>query len=60
MRGSTDDKGQDLENQLRQLQDWSASAGHQIVREYVDSASGGKGADKRPELAAMLADAHKR
>jgi DNA invertase Pin-like site-specific DNA recombinase len=59
-RVSTDDKGQDPENQLRQLRAWCASAGHQVVREYVDHASGGKGADKRPEFAAMLADAHKR
>jgi DNA invertase Pin-like site-specific DNA recombinase len=56
-RVSTDDKGQDPENQLR---NWCASAGHQIVREYVDYASGGKGAEKRSEFAAMLADAHKR
>ena len=59
-RVSTDDKGQDPENQLRQLRAWCASAGHQVVREYVDHASGGKGADKRPEFAAMLAGAHKR
>jgi DNA invertase Pin-like site-specific DNA recombinase len=59
-RVSTDDKGQDPENQLRQLRAWCASAGHEIVGEYVDHASGGKGADKRPELSALLADAHKR
>src|SRR5262245_28618375 len=59
-RVSTDDKGQDPENQLRQLRAWCASAGHEITREYVDHASGGKGAEKRPEFAAMLADAHKR
>jgi DNA invertase Pin-like site-specific DNA recombinase len=59
-RVSTDDKGQDPENQLRQLRASCASAGHAIVREYVDCASGGKGTDKRPEFAAMLADAHKR
>jgi DNA invertase Pin-like site-specific DNA recombinase len=59
-RVSTEDKGQDPENQLRQLRAWCASAGHQVAREYVDHASGGKGAEKRPEFAAMLADAHKR
>jgi DNA invertase Pin-like site-specific DNA recombinase len=53
------DKRQDPENQLRQLRAWCASACHDIVREYVDHASGGKGAEKRPEFAAMLADAHK-
>ena len=56
-RVSTDDKGQDPENQLRQLRAWCASAGHEIVCEYVDHCSGGKGAEKRPEFAAMLADA---
>jgi DNA invertase Pin-like site-specific DNA recombinase len=59
-RVSTDDKGQDPENQLRQLRAWCARAGHEIVREYVDHCSGGKGAEKRPEFAAMLADAHQR
>jgi DNA invertase Pin-like site-specific DNA recombinase len=59
-RVSTDDKGQDPENQLRQLRDWCASAGHQIAHEYIDQASGAKGAEKRPEFAALLADAHKR
>jgi DNA invertase Pin-like site-specific DNA recombinase len=34
--------------------------GHTIVAEYVDTESGGKGADKRPRLAAMLSDAHRR
>jgi DNA invertase Pin-like site-specific DNA recombinase len=59
-RVSTDDKGQDPENQLRQLRAWCASAGHQVAREYVDHASGGKGAEKRPEFATMLTDAHRR
>jgi DNA invertase Pin-like site-specific DNA recombinase len=53
-------RGQDPENQLRQLRAWCASAGHQVAREYVDHASGGKGAEKRPEFAAMLSEAHKR
>ena len=43
-RVSTDDKGQDPENQLRQLRAWCSSVGHAIVREYVDHCSGGKGA----------------
>jgi DNA invertase Pin-like site-specific DNA recombinase len=59
-RVSTDDKGQDPENQLGQLRAWCASAGHQIAREYVDHASGAKGANKRPEFAALLADAYRR
>ena len=59
-RVSTDDKGQDPENQLAQLRAWCANTGHQIAREYVDHASGAKSANKRPEFAAMLADAHQR
>ena len=39
-RVSTDDKGQDPENQLRQLGQWCA--GHEIAHEYVDHESGRK------------------
>ena len=35
-RVSTDDKGQAPENQLRQLRQWCASDGHELVHEYVD------------------------
>src|SRR5260370_9823217 len=59
-RVSTDDRGQDTENQLAQLRAWCAAADHQIVAEFVDHASGGKGADKRPRFAAMLDAAHRR
>jgi len=59
-RVSTEDRGQDPENQLAQLRAWCAAAGHEIVAEYVDHASGGKDASKRPRFAAMLADAHRR
>jgi len=59
-RVSTEDRGQDPENQLAQLRAWCAAAGHEIVGEYVDHASGGKDASKRPRFAAMLADAHRR
>ena len=59
-RVSTDDRGQDPENQLAQLRAWCAAADHQIVAEFVDHASGGKGADKRPRFAAMLDAAHRR
>jgi DNA invertase Pin-like site-specific DNA recombinase len=59
-RVSTEDRGQDPENQLAQLRVWCAAAGHTIVAEYVDRASGSKGADKRPRFAAMLDDAHRR
>ena len=39
-RVSTDDKGQDPENQLRELRDWASNSGHTINREYVDYESG--------------------
>ena len=59
-RVSTDDKGQDPENQLRELRAWCANAGHTIVEEYIDRESGRKGADKRKRFAALFEDAHKR
>jgi len=33
---------QDTDNQLLQLREWCAAAGHEIVEEYVERASGGK------------------
>jgi DNA invertase Pin-like site-specific DNA recombinase len=39
-RVSTKDKGQDVQNQLRQLRNFCARQGYEIVREYVDHASG--------------------
>ena len=60
-RVSTRDKGQDVENQLAQLRAWAKAAGHEIVVEYVDDGiSGAKGADQRPQLAALLEAAHRR
>ena len=59
-RVSTEDRGQDPENQLAQLRAWCAAAGHGIAAEYLDHASGAKGADKRPQFAAMMDDAHRR
>jgi DNA invertase Pin-like site-specific DNA recombinase len=59
-RVSTTDRGQDPENQLAQLRVWCAAAGHTIVAEFVDHASGGKGADKRPQFSAMMDAAHRR
>jgi DNA invertase Pin-like site-specific DNA recombinase len=59
-RVSTDDKGQDPENQLRELRAWCAHAGHTIAREYVEAGSGRKGGDKRKQLAALFEDAAKR
>src|ERR1700732_1829401 len=59
-RVSTDDRGQDAENQLAQLRAWCTASGHEIVTEYVDHVSGAKGEAKRPRFAAMFDAAHKR
>jgi DNA invertase Pin-like site-specific DNA recombinase len=59
-RVSTDDRGQDPENQLRQLRDWCASAGHDIAYEYIDRESGRKGVNGRKQFAALFEDAHRR
>jgi DNA invertase Pin-like site-specific DNA recombinase len=39
-RVSTKDKGQDTENQLRNLRQFASSQGWNIVQEYVDRATG--------------------
>jgi DNA invertase Pin-like site-specific DNA recombinase len=59
-RVSTDDKGQDPENQLMQLCAWCASGGHEIVDEYIDRESGRKGSDKRKQFAALFEEASRR
>jgi DNA invertase Pin-like site-specific DNA recombinase len=59
-RVSTNDKGQDPENQLRELRAWCANSGHTISREYIEHESGGKGAEKRKQFAALFEDAAKR
>jgi DNA invertase Pin-like site-specific DNA recombinase len=59
-RVSTDDKGQDPENQLHELRSWAVNSGHPISGEYVDYDSGRKGADKRKQFAALFDDASKR
>jgi DNA invertase Pin-like site-specific DNA recombinase len=59
-RISTDDKGQDPENQLRQLRQWCADAGHTVVQEYVDRESGRKGDKGRKQFAQLFDDAHRR
>jgi DNA invertase Pin-like site-specific DNA recombinase len=59
-RVSTDDKGQDPENQLMQLREWCARSGHEITREYVEHESGRKGVDQRKAFAAMFEDASRR
>jgi DNA invertase Pin-like site-specific DNA recombinase len=59
-RVSTDDRGQDPENQLRQLRQWCASAGHEIAHEYIDRESGRKGVNGRKQFAVLFEDAHRR
>jgi len=56
-RVSTDDRGQDPENQLLEMRAWCAHVGHSIVREYVEHESGRKGTEGRQELARLMADA---
>ena len=59
-RVSTDDKGQDPENQLGELRAWVVNSGYAISGEYVDYESGRKAADKRKQFAALFDDAAKR
>jgi DNA invertase Pin-like site-specific DNA recombinase len=59
-RVSTEDKGQDPENQLRQLREWCGRMGYPIVREYVEHEGGGKGVEYRKQLNAMFAAAARR
>jgi DNA invertase Pin-like site-specific DNA recombinase len=57
---STDNKGQDPENQLRQLREWCRRLGHPVVREYVEHENGGRGIEYRKQLDAMFAGATRR
>jgi len=59
-RVSTEDKGQDPENQLRDLRAWCANSGHELVGEYVDRVSGRKGTGERKQFAALFEDASRR
>jgi len=59
-RVSTEDKGQDPENQLLQLRDWCARMGYEVTREYVERENGGKGIEYREQLAAMFTGAARR
>jgi DNA invertase Pin-like site-specific DNA recombinase len=51
-------KGQDPENQLRQLRQFAKAQGWSVVEEYVDRASGAK--SDRKEFTRMLQDASRR
>lgn len=57
-RVSTRDKGQEVENQLRQLREFAATQGWQISREYIDHETGSTG--DRDQFKAMFDDASRR
>jgi DNA invertase Pin-like site-specific DNA recombinase len=57
-RVSTRDKGQDTENQLRELRTFAERLGYSIYQEYIDHESGSK-AD-RPQFQQLFQDAHQR
>ena len=57
-RVSTKDKGQEVENQLRQLREFAALRGWTVYREYVDHETGKN--DDRGEFQAMFRDASQR
>ena len=59
-RVSTDDRGQDPENQLRQLRKWCERMGYPVLNEYVEHENDGKGTEYRKQLAAMFVGAARR
>jgi DNA invertase Pin-like site-specific DNA recombinase len=58
-RVSTDDKGQDVENQLMQLRDYCKAKNYTIVKEYTEYITG-TGKKRRPVFEEMMEDARKR
>jgi DNA invertase Pin-like site-specific DNA recombinase len=58
-RVSTDDKGQDVENQLSQLRAYCVSKGHDIYKEFSENITG-TGKKRRPAFEEMMEDARKR
>jgi DNA invertase Pin-like site-specific DNA recombinase len=58
-RVSTRDKGQDVENQLRQLREFADKQGWEIAGEYIDKVSG-SGKKARPQFQAMMLAASQR
>src|SRR4051794_25711853 len=57
-RVSTKDKGQDTENQLRQLREFASKQGWDVVHEYVDRATGKR--SDREQFQKMFVAASKR
>jgi len=58
-RVSTDDKGQDVENQLMQLRSYCKAKGHDVYKEYSENITG-TGKKRRPAFEEMMEDARKR
>ena len=58
-RVSTQDKGQDVENRLRQLREFCARQGWEIYADYIDKISG-SGKKKRPQFERMMQAASQR
>ena len=57
-RVSTKDKGQEVENQLRQLREFAALQGWAVYREYIDQETAKT--DDRAEFEAIFRDASQR
>ena len=57
-RVSTKDKGQEVENQLRQLREFAGSQGWTVYREFIDRETGST--DDRAEFQSMFRDASQR
>jgi DNA invertase Pin-like site-specific DNA recombinase len=57
-RVSTKDKGQEVENQLRQLREFAALQGWTVCREFIDHETGST--DDRTEFQSMFKDASQR
>lgn len=55
-RVSTKDRGQDTENQLRELRQFAKGQGWSVIGEYIDNVSG-SGKVKRPAFERMMQDA---
>lgn len=55
-RVSTRDKGQDVENQLRELRAFALAQGWEVTEEYVDNVSG-SGKVRRPAFEKLMDDA---
>lgn len=58
-RVSTATKGQDTENQARDMRAWAAANQHEIVAEYSDQVPG-SGKARRPQFEQMMQDARAR